>query len=85
LEERALADSDDSDRFVEARYGDAISSFVGTIQRLAQVQRERDAALAALARVEALLNPQNAMAAGSIGSDRYFCESDIRAVMEATS
>jgi hypothetical protein len=42
---------------------------------------ERDATIG---RVKALCDPETAMAAGSIGSDRYFCESDIRAAIEGT-
>jgi hypothetical protein len=68
LEERALADSDDSDRFVTSRVNDAITSLVSAANMagkamgerdsarlaLVKVTAERDAALAALARVEAL-------------------------------
>ena len=45
LEERALADSDDSDRFTSG-YGDAIDSFVAQTRALVAVTAERDAALA---------------------------------------
>jgi hypothetical protein len=51
LEERALADSDDSDRFVTSGYGDAITSFVDQTRALAKWQHRAQQAEAALARV----------------------------------
>ena len=50
LEERALADSDDSDRFVTSNhdYPAAIASFVDQTKALVKAQQERDEALAAL-------------------------------------
>jgi hypothetical protein len=39
---------------------------------------------ATIERVKALIDPETEMAAGSIGSDRYFCESDIRAAITDT-
>jgi len=57
-------------------------SFVIAIQAFVKVEAERDAALATIERIKALIDPETAMAAGSIGSDRYFCESDIRAAIE---
>ena len=48
LEERALADSDDSDRFLTSErgheHGDAIDSFVAQTRALVAVTAERDAA-----------------------------------------
>ena len=82
LEERALADSDDSDRFTSG-YGDAIESFVAQTRALVAVEAERDAARAALARVYVLIDPATQMAQPLYGS-RFFDEADIRAALEPT-
>ena len=50
LEERAQADSDDSDRFATSGYGDAIDSFVAQTRALVAVTAERDAARAEVER-----------------------------------
>jgi len=63
---------------------DAITSLVASANATAKALAERDDALATIERVRALLDPETAMAAGSLGSDRYFCESDIRAALELT-
>jgi hypothetical protein len=53
LEERSLADSDDSDRFAGTQR-DTLTSFIKTSGALTAMTAERDAALAALGRVRAL-------------------------------
>ena len=52
LEERALADSDDSDRFAGTQR-DTLTSFIKTSGALVKVTAERDALRAALAESEA--------------------------------
>ena len=72
LEERALADSDDSDRFAGTQR-DTLTSFVKTSGELA-------AAKAALGRVRALLGDVD----GPLWAVRGVREADIRAALEPT-
>jgi len=79
LEERALADSDDSDRFVWPRrefagtQRDTLTSFI-------KISGELAAARAALGRVRALLGDDD----GPLWAVRGVREADIRAALEPT-
>jgi hypothetical protein len=53
LEERALADSDDSDRFATSRVNDAITSLVSAANMAGKAMGERDRARLALAAMTA--------------------------------
>ena len=72
LEERALADSDDSDRFAGAQR-DTLTSFI-------KISGELAAARAALGRVRALLGDDD----GPLWAVRGVREADIRAALEPT-
>jgi hypothetical protein len=52
---------------------------------LAMVEGQRARALATIERVKALIAPEAQMAQVlTLGSERYFCESDLRAALEPT-
>ena len=92
-EERHEADQDDADRYVLTsapcmpcqRKLAARDNFAQEAElRWGRLQDALDEANATIARVVELLDPETAMAVGSIGGDRYFCESDIRAAITDT-
>jgi len=92
-EERHEADQDDADRYVLTsapcmpcqRKLAARDNFAQEAElRWGRLQDALDEANATIARVVELLDPETAMAVGSIGGDRYFCESDIRAALDPT-
>jgi len=60
-------------------YRDAMGSFVSAIQALVKAEDERDAALAAIGRVRALLHPDNPLRAIGVR------EADIQAALEDPS
>ena len=79
LEERALADSDDSDRFEFAgTQRDTLTSFIKTSGALTAMTAERDAARAALGRVRALCDSNIGVAT----RDGYLLVATIREALE---
>jgi hypothetical protein len=77
LEERALADSDDSDRFAGTQ-ADTLTSFVKTSGALTAMTAERDAARAALGRIRALCDSNIGVAT----RDGYLLVATIRKALE---